>query len=496
MDEILIEDGNGENYDILAGDKTCEFDDENKKQLPRIIIQEVTVEVTNLNNTQSSQEPEKQDSGIEDKDSIPNSPTNAPAAPVNKLELHAKSWKPKVKTARQIRAERFHAEQKRKAFAAENAKELAAPRSGANSPQEKSEAKESQVQTRKPRFPGQFRKPSVRPFAPKPAGPSANRTWDPTRRRSAPPIQTAFERNQNFRKSPPKTAAPKRASPVQKGKAAKNDHGPQKTGNGSKNKKKTLSPQKKIPMQMSNGQRQAIVKNIAPKKAKKSKSPNKLNSAAENMQKAKLVIDNFHITVNYKKGQRLMNVDSPVSIRKKQASQELLQMIQTKSPPKAPSTEKEKENASKHILGMINPFGSSNKPQKPTSGSNFKFQKPIGPPFQKQFAKKGHLKAKNANSAQNLSPGKFQKFQKTQKRKHKIEDTRVVISEPELRSENPAIAEKINEENFAETKIPQILVQEEDEEISAEEEEATTVATVIEKTLVEGIENVTIKADE
>ena len=86
-----------------------------------------------------------------------------------------------------------------------------------------------------------------------------------------------------------------------------------------------------------------------------------------------------------------------------------------------------------------------------------------------------------------------------------------MISEPELRSENPAIAEKINEENFAETKIPQILVQEEDEEISAEEEEATTVAvknlklltilniflkTVIEKTLVEGIENVTIKADE
>ena len=86
-----------------------------------------------------------------------------------------------------------------------------------------------------------------------------------------------------------------------------------------------------------------------------------------------------------------------------------------------------------------------------------------------------------------------------------------MISEPELRSENPAIVEKINEENFAETKIPQILVQEEDEEISAEEEEATTVAvkklklltilniflkTVIEKTLVEGIENVTIKADE
>ena len=130
---------------------------------------------------------------ISDKDSIPNSPTNAPPAPVNKLELHAKSWKvkkskktvkkcknfkPKVKTARQIRAERFHAEQKRKAFAAENAKELAAPRSGANSPQEKSEAKESQVQTRKPRFPGQFRKPSVRPFAPKPAGPSANRFFN------------------------------------------------------------------------------------------------------------------------------------------------------------------------------------------------------------------------------------------------------------------------------------------------------------------------------
>ena len=54
-----------------------------------------------------------------------------------------------------------------------------------------------------------------------------------------------------------------------------------------------------------------------------------------------------------------------------------------------------------------------------------------------------------------------------------------MISEPELRSENSAIAEKINEENFAETKIPQILVQEEDEEISAEEEEATTVAVKI-----------------
>lgn len=140
-----------------------------------------------------------------------------------------------------------------------------------------------------------------------------------------------------------------------------------------------------------------------------------------------------------------MNVDSPVSIRKKQASQELLQMIQTKSPPKvkshfstqklfysqAPSTEKEKENASKHILGMINPFGSSNKPreQKPAKtglqSTNFRFQKPSGPPFQKQFAKKGNLKAKNANSAQNSSPGKFQKFQKnSQKRKHKIEDTR------------------------------------------------------------------------
>ena len=61
--EILIEDGNGENYDILAGDETCEFDDENKKQLPGIMIQEVNL--NNLNNTQSSQAPEKQDSGIE-----------------------------------------------------------------------------------------------------------------------------------------------------------------------------------------------------------------------------------------------------------------------------------------------------------------------------------------------------------------------------------------------------------------------------------------------
>jgi hypothetical protein len=90
-------------------------------------------------------------------------------------KFYLKIFQPKVKTARQIRAERFHAEQKRKAFAAENAKELGAPLRGANSPQEKSEAKESQIQTRKPRFPGQFRKPSARPFAPKPAGPSANR---------------------------------------------------------------------------------------------------------------------------------------------------------------------------------------------------------------------------------------------------------------------------------------------------------------------------------
>ena len=132
-----------------------------------------------------------------------------------------------------------------------------------------------------------------------------------------------------------------------------------------------------------------------------------------------------------------MNVDSPVSIRKKQASQELLQMIQTKSPPKvlfllsiifhfqAPSTDKEKENASKHILGMINPFGSSDKPAKALQSSNYRFQKPSGPPFQKQFAKKGNRKAKNANLAKNSSPGKFQKFQKSsQKRKQKIEDTR------------------------------------------------------------------------
>ena len=100
----MIEDGNGENYDILAGDKTCEFDDENKA-LQKVELPEIQ-EVTNLNNTQSSQEPEKQDSGIEgthiltrhflyslvDKDSIPNSPT-APVAPMSKLELHAKSWK-------------------------------------------------------------------------------------------------------------------------------------------------------------------------------------------------------------------------------------------------------------------------------------------------------------------------------------------------------------------------------------------------------------------
>ena len=38
------------------------------------------------------------------------------------------------------------------------------------------------------------------------------------------------------------------------------------------------------------------MKNIAPKKAKKSKSPNKINSAVDNSQKAKLVIDNFHVS--------------------------------------------------------------------------------------------------------------------------------------------------------------------------------------------------------
>ena len=71
------------------------------------MIQEVNL--NNLNNTQSSQEPEKQDSGIEgsfppfltpliffsDKDSIPNSPTTPAAPQVSKLELHAESWKVK-----------------------------------------------------------------------------------------------------------------------------------------------------------------------------------------------------------------------------------------------------------------------------------------------------------------------------------------------------------------------------------------------------------------
>lgn len=134
-----------------------------------------------------------------------------------------------------------------------------------------------------------------------------------------------------------------------------------------------------------------------------------------------------------------MNVDSPVSIRKKQASQELLQMIKNKSPPKVlsylliffedflkpRSTEKEKENASKHILGMINPFGSSsnNQHKKGPKSPKPRVQKPMGPPFQKQFSKKPHLKPQSQNSP-NTSPGKFQKFQKTQKRKHKIEDTR------------------------------------------------------------------------
>ncbi|CAG5112672.1 Oidioi.mRNA.OKI2018_I69.chr2.g6861.t1.cds [Oikopleura dioica] len=496
MEEILIEDGNGENYDILAGDKTCEFDDENKA-LQKVELPEIQ-EVTNLNNTQSSQEPEKQDSGIEDKDSIPNSPT-APVAPVSKLELHAKSWKPKVKTARQIRAERFHAEQKRKALAEDKKlgtqKNVAA---GAFEPQQKNDPKkESQVQSRKPRFPGQFRKPTTRSFPPKPAGPSANRTWDPQRRRSAPPSQIPVQRQNNGRKSPPKPPAQNRPT-VQKGQGSKGPS-PKKTGPG-KNKKKSLSPQKKVPLQMSNGQRQAIVKSIAPKKAKKSKSPSK--DLIDGMEKAKLVIDNLHITVNYKKGQRTMNVDSPVSIRKKQASQELLQMIKTKSPPKPRSTEKEKEHASKQILGMINPFGSSsnNQLKKDPKSPKPRAQKTVGPPFQKQFSKKPHLKPQNSP---NTSPGKLQKFQKTQKRKHKIEDTRVVISDPEIRSDASSSPEKINEENLSKTlpvqeevKPVQILVQEEDEEVSLEEDEATTVATVIEKTLTDGIENVTLKAEE
>ena len=38
------------------------------------------------------------------------------------------------------------------------------------------------------------------------------------------------------------------------------------------------------------------MKNIAPKKAKKSKSPNKIISAVDNSPKAKLVIDNFHVS--------------------------------------------------------------------------------------------------------------------------------------------------------------------------------------------------------
>ena len=48
-----------------------------------------------------------------------------------------------------------------------------------------------------------------------------------------------------------------------------------------------------------------------------------------------------------------------------------------------------------------------------------------------------------------------------------------MISEAEINSEKP---EKIKEENLAETKTPQILVQE--EEVTAEEEEATTVAVI------------------
>ena len=58
-----------------------------------------------------------------------------------------------------------------------------------------------------------------------------------------------------------------------------------------------------------------------------------------------------------------------------------------------------------------------------------------------------------------------------------------MISDPEIRSDASSSPEKINEENLSKTlpvqeevKPVQILVQEEDEEVSLEEDEATTVA--------------------
>ena len=59
----------------------------------------------------------------------------------------------------------------------------------------------------------------------------------------------------------------------------------------------------------------------------------------------------------------------------------------------------------------------------------------------------------------------------------------VVISDPEIRSDASSSPEKINEEALSKTlpvqeevKPVQILIQEEDEEVSLEEDEATTVA--------------------
>ena len=272
---------------------------------------------------------------LQDKDSIPNSPTT-PAAPVSKLELHAKSWKvkknlkklfnlkkiqPKVKTARQIRAERFHAEQKRKAFAAENAAQ-----SGANSPQKKSEAKESQVQTRKPRFPGQFRKPSsARPFAPKPAGPSANRYFTPFLQIPAiilePGIQHAADQHHQFkrrfreikisenRRQNQQRRFKNKQIRFKKAKLRKAQAHRKLQPEIIKIKRRRSRRRRKFQCRWATDSDRLIFKwnkdntlfrrlwrILRRKRLKKSKSTNKINSAVDDSPKAKLVIDNFHVS--------------------------------------------------------------------------------------------------------------------------------------------------------------------------------------------------------
>ena len=225
-----------------------------------------------------------------DKDSIPNSPTTPAAPQVSKLELHAESWK--VKNIHKTFYLKVKSSQKWKRRVKFAQSDFTRNRSEKHSPprtlkssarhyvariRHKRRAKRRRARSRRESrdfrvnfenrrlalsLQNQLARLQTGNFTSKSQKSNKNsRTWDPTRRRSAPPIQTAFQRNQNFRKSPPKSAAPvqKRAnrSPVQKGPEGPS---PQKTGTGnSKNKKKTLSPQKKAPMQMSNGQRQVSI---------------------------------------------------------------------------------------------------------------------------------------------------------------------------------------------------------------------------------------------